>query len=61
VHQQTPLSRYQLKRLLDTRESDALSAQPPLTLDHLEQYAEGTASQLQYLQLAAAGARWSAR
>ncbi|KAL6764010.1 terpenoid synthase [Haematococcus lacustris] len=42
-------------RLLEAREADALDTQPPLAVDGLEQYAEGTASQLLYLQLAAVG------
>jgi NADH dehydrogenase [ubiquinone] 1 alpha subcomplex assembly factor 6 len=46
---------YQLKRILDAREQDLLVSQPPLRLDDLESYAENTASQLLYLQLAAAG------
>jgi NADH dehydrogenase [ubiquinone] 1 alpha subcomplex assembly factor 6 len=41
--------------MLDAREQDVLSPQPPLTLQDLEGYAESTASQLLYLQLAAAG------
>lgn len=55
VHAQTPLSRYQLRRLLDNREIDELSEQPPLTMAQLEDHVEGTASQLHYLQLSAAG------
>jgi hypothetical protein len=55
VHKATPLRAYQLKRILDAREADVLSSQPPLTLGDLEQYAESTASQLLYLQLATAG------
>ncbi|KAJ9505397.1 hypothetical protein QJQ45_009574 [Haematococcus lacustris] len=46
---------YPMKRLLEAREADALDTQPPLAVDGLEQYAEGTASQLLYLQLAAVG------
>ncbi|GAX75435.1 hypothetical protein CEUSTIGMA_g2879.t1 [Chlamydomonas eustigma] len=49
------MQKYQLKRILDTREGDLLDDQPPLSLQGLEQYAEGSASQLLYLQLAAAG------
>jgi hypothetical protein len=55
VHKATPLRSYNLKRILDAREADVLSSQPPLTLGDLEQYAESTASQLLYLQLATAG------
>ncbi|GLC50968.1 hypothetical protein PLESTB_000451900 [Pleodorina starrii] len=48
-------SRYSFKRIIDCREADFVDPQPPLDLQALEQYAEGTASQLMYLQLAAAG------
>ncbi|KAG2442344.1 hypothetical protein HXX76_002430 [Chlamydomonas incerta] len=48
-------SRYSFKRIIDVRESDFLDPQPPLDMGALESYAEGTASQLLYLQLAAAG------
>ncbi|KAG2433499.1 hypothetical protein HYH02_012617 [Chlamydomonas schloesseri] len=50
-------SRYSFKRIIDVRESDFLDPQPPLDLGALETYAEGTASQLLYLQLAAAGVK----
>ena len=46
------IKKYNLKRILDTRETDLLDAQPPLSI---EGYSEGSASQLLYLQLAAAG------
>jgi NADH dehydrogenase [ubiquinone] 1 alpha subcomplex assembly factor 6 len=49
------MAKYQMKRLLDAREADVLQHQTPLTLQDLESYAENTASQLLYLQLAAAG------
>lgn len=49
------MSKYQLKRMLDAREQDVLFHQTPLTVQELETYAENTASQLLYLQLAAAG------
>ncbi|KAG1668088.1 hypothetical protein FOA52_010498 [Chlamydomonas sp. UWO 241] len=49
------LRKYHLKRMIDTREADMLDGQPPLDMTGLEKYAEGTASQLMYLQLAAAG------
>jgi len=32
--------------MIDTREDDVLDPQPPLTVEGLEQYAEGTASQV---------------
>jgi len=41
--------------MLDAREQDQLTQQPPLSLKDLEGYAENTASQLLYLQLGAAG------
>ncbi|GIL86937.1 hypothetical protein Vretimale_15529 [Volvox reticuliferus] len=50
-----PYSRYCFKRIIDCREADFLDPQPPLDLQALEKYAEGTSSQLMYLQLAAAG------
>lgn len=53
----SPYSRYSFKRIIDAREADFLDPQPPLELAALESYAEGTASQLMYLQLAAAGVR----
>ncbi len=40
------IKQYHLKRMLDTREADALDPQPPLSLEGLERYAEGTASQV---------------
>ncbi|PNH02586.1 NADH dehydrogenase (ubiquinone) complex I, assembly factor 6, partial [Tetrabaena socialis] len=46
-------SRYAFKRIIDCREADFLDPQPPLELSALEQYAEGTAAQLMYLQLSA--------
>ncbi|GFR40690.1 hypothetical protein Agub_g1281 [Astrephomene gubernaculifera] len=52
-------SRYAFKRIIDSREADWADPQPPLDLGALEQYAEGTASQLLYLQLAAAGIKHS--
>ncbi|KAG2483804.1 hypothetical protein HYH03_017327 [Edaphochlamys debaryana] len=52
-------SRYSFKRIVDCREADFVDPQPPLDLRALEQYAEGTASQLMYLQLAAAGIKSS--
>lgn len=46
-------SRYCFKRIIDSREADFLDPQPPLDLTALEKYAEGTASQLVYLQVGA--------
>jgi NADH dehydrogenase [ubiquinone] 1 alpha subcomplex assembly factor 6 len=46
VNQATPLPRYHLTRLLETRESDQVLGQQPATLQELEQYADGTASQV---------------
>mgnify|MGYP001807218472 CR=1 FL=1 len=49
-------SRYSFKRIIDVRESDFLDPQPPLDMGALESYAEGTASQLLYLQVGGGGA-----
>ncbi len=40
------LPRYHLTRLLDAREADQVLGQPPASLQELEQYADGTASQV---------------
>lgn len=40
------LRQYHLKRMIDAREADALDTQPPLDMSGLEQYAEGTLSQV---------------
>jgi len=40
------VKKYNLKRILDTREYDLMDSQPPLSLEGLEAYAEGTASQV---------------
>lgn len=40
------LKQYHLKRMIDTREQDMLDSQPPLSVEGLEKYAEGTASQV---------------
>ena len=40
------IKKYHLKRILDTREADLLDAQPPLSIDGLEKYSEGSASQV---------------
>jgi NADH dehydrogenase [ubiquinone] 1 alpha subcomplex assembly factor 6 len=53
------LQRYPLRRLIDAREREALSAAagepPPLRLSDLEAHAEATHAQLLYAQLAAIG------
>jgi NADH dehydrogenase [ubiquinone] 1 alpha subcomplex assembly factor 6 len=49
------IKKYNLKRILDTRETDLLDPHPPLSIEGLERYSEGSASQLLYLQLSAAG------
>ena len=49
------LTRYRLQRMVTTREEDLLRAGPPPSLAALEAYGEGTASQLLYLQMEAAG------
>lgn len=51
----SPYSRYSFKRIIDAREADFLDPQPPLELAALESYAEGTASQLMYLQVRIGG------
>ena len=47
----TPLTRYRLQKMVNTREADMLEAEPPPTLKQLEDYAEGTATQLLQLQV----------
>lgn len=44
-------ARYRLLRIIGTREEDYLASEPPNTMEDLEQYAEGTAAQLQGLQV----------
>ena len=48
-----PLPRTQshLLRIVSTLEADYMHAQPPKSLEQLEQYAEGSSSQLLYLQV----------
>jgi len=46
-------ARYRLLRIIGTREEDYLSSVPPNSMEDLEQYAEGTAAQLQALQVKA--------
>lgn len=49
------LSKYHFSSIVNARESDLHSIQPPVTVAGLEAYAEATASQTLYLQLQAAG------
>ena len=51
VHLRQPLTRYRLQKIIGTRETDLLETDPPATLEQLEAYAEGTASQLLQLQV----------
>ena len=44
-------ARYKLQRLVSTREQDQASAQAPATLAELAEYADGTAGQVQALQV----------
>lgn len=46
----TPLKSYHFKRMIDAREGDLLDTQPPLSIEGLEKYAEGTASQVPGLE-----------
>jgi len=55
VLRQVPLTRYRLQRIITAREEDLLRTAAPESVEALESYAEGTASQLLYLQLEAAG------
>ena len=48
-----PHTQSHLLRLVSTLEADYLRAQPPKSLEQLEQYAEGSSSQLLYLQVLA--------
>ncbi len=57
----SPYSRYSFKRMIDAREADFLDPQPPLELAALESYAEGTASQLMYLQVGTRAPFWDSR
>ena len=47
----TPLTRYRLQKMVNTREADMLEPEPRPTLKQLEDYAEGTATQLLQLQV----------
>lgn len=49
--QQRPLTRYRLQKIINTREADFSATDPPPSLKSLEEYAEGTASQLLQLQV----------
>lgn len=48
-----PHTQSHLLRMVSTLEADYLRAQPPNSLEQLEQYAEGSSSQLLYLQVMA--------
>ena len=49
-----PLTRYRLQRLIGTREEDLVGMHRMGSIAALEKYAEGTASQLLYLQVCTA-------
>ena len=51
VNVRQPLTRYRLQKILNVREHDMLESDPPASLHALEEYAEGTASQLLQLQV----------
>lgn len=51
ILQEKHLTRYKLKKIVETRLQDALRKQPPETLSDVELYAEGTATQLLQLQV----------
>ena len=46
-----PLTRYRLLRIISTRADDMMRQQDIQTVRELEEYAEGTVSQLLYLQV----------
>ncbi len=46
-----PLTRYRLQRLISTREEDLVGMHRMGSIAALEKYAEGTSSQLLYLQV----------
>lgn len=54
-----PRTNAHLLRIVSTLEADFMHAQPPKSLEQLEQYAEGSSSQLLYLQVAASALSWS--
>ena len=43
--------RYRLQRIITTRENDHMHSMPPNTIAELEQYADGSAGQVQALQV----------
>lgn len=47
-----PLTRYRLQQIVNSREQDLLQPSQPEATAELESYAEGTASQLLFLQVA---------
>lgn len=51
VNIREPLTRYRLQKIINVREHDMLESDPPANLQALEEYAEGTASQLLQLQV----------
>ncbi len=51
VFSHIPSARYRLQRIVNTRESDIINAGPPRDIASVEDYAEGTASQLVQLQV----------
>ena len=46
-----PLTRYRLQQIVNTREQDLLQRSQPEATAELESYADGTASQLLFLQV----------
>ena len=51
VNIRQPLTRYRLQKIINVREHDMLESDPPANIQALEEYAEGTASQLLQLQV----------
>lgn len=51
VFRESAASRYKLQRLISTREEDQAGGRPPSSLADLEDYADGTAGQVQALQV----------
>lgn len=49
-----PLTRYRLQQIINTREQDLLEPSQPQATAELEAYAEGTATQLLFLQVPSA-------
>eukprot|EP00889_Picochlorum_renovo_P003085 jgi/Picre1/30115/NNA_005484.t1 len=52
---QATISKYRVMRMIDAHETDALRTSPMVSMRELEDYAEGTCSQLLYMQLEACG------